>query len=30
MIDSAGQGLLQTLAQADALGRVVELLMLAM
>jgi len=30
MIDSAGQGLLQTLAQADALGRVVALLLLAM
>ncbi|MDP3252875.1 MAG: MotA/TolQ/ExbB proton channel family protein [Hydrogenophaga sp.] len=30
MIESAGQGLLQTLAQADALGRVVALLLLAM
>lgn len=30
MTDSAGQGLLQTLAQADALGRVVALLLLAM
>ena len=30
MMDSAGQGLLQTLAQADALGRAVALLLLAM
>ncbi|MGE0427839.1 MAG: MotA/TolQ/ExbB proton channel family protein [Hydrogenophaga sp.] len=30
MTDSAGQGLLQTLAQADGLGRVVALLLLAM
>ena len=30
MTDAAGQGLLQTLAQADALGRVVALLLLAM
>lgn len=30
MIDGAGQGLLQTLAQTDALGRVVALLLLAM
>ena len=30
MIESASQGLLQTLAQADALGRVVALLLLAM
>ena len=30
MIDGAGQGLVQTLAQADALGRAVALLLLAM